>query len=880
MRPGRIALFLLILGLFTVHASLAQAIRLDVRDAPLEQALETLRSQSGVDIVFAQRLVQDRRSTCSYRGVRAEEALECLLRDTGIHFETLRSRQFVLISIERDATDAVTTPVSHGVLSGFVADAETREMLPVAQVYLPALRLGTATNTAGYFAIPELPAGSYEVLISYVGYEPVRRVLTVNAPADLHLLHTATLETEEVVVEGRRRREELAVVSGATRVPGQALEALPAFPGERDLFQSLRWLPGVHRPGELNGALVIRGGEADQNLYLLDGVPVYHPWHAFSLISTFQTETFKDVRLYRSVFPAEYGGRLSSVLDTQLKDGSRAGPGAVAALSLLSGRIMVEAPVNETSSLMISARRSYLDQLTGRQHPVEGPDGRRDTLRTGYHFYDLSGKFTYQPAMGHRVSVSYYEGRDLLDLRLPFDVSLDFSSWLRPADLFFEIDQNWGNRVSSIRYQYLRSPRLFVTSTAYYSAYHADEGAFIQPTSTSTLVSDYTVRLRDLGLRVDFDWYLDLSHQMRAGIHFVNHRFRSALDAAVRQSVSTVDVQQQESDLAAWELSAYAQDVWQPTPRWQIMPGIRGSFFNSGGYAHIDPSLSVRYEAVPQYVALRAAAGTQVQFMHLLRDRYSFMYDLVSSRWIPASEDVRPSSSLGIVAGLESRPRHWLSLSSEAYWRFARNVLLPEDAYQTKDGLGGPGIDLGTLLGQYTTARARSYGVELTASVDQDPWHVWLAYSGGRALNHIPSLDESGYHPSRYDVPRAFQGTVTYSPKRWEAAVSVEARSGYPHSVPVARYVIGDPLDPEPDPYLYRPYLNNGRLPPYTRVDVSAGYRFNVLWGDWHLRLFLYNVLNHRNVISRTYDPRQPVIRPSDRRGLPFLPLLELEVRI
>lgn len=879
MRLRRFALLLLILGLFAAQASFAQAIRLSVQDVPLEQALNLLRSQSGVDIVFAQRLVQDRRTTCTYSGARVEEALACVLRDTGVRYEVVRARQFVLISTEHEK-EAETSPVARGVLSGFVADEKTREVLPVAQVYLPALRLGTVTNTAGYFAIPELPVGSYEVVFSYVGYEAARHVLTVNAPAELHLLRPVTLEAEEVVVEGRRERVDLAAVSGATRVPGQALEALPAFPGERDLFKSLQWLPGVNRPGELNGTLVVRGGEADQNLYLLDGVPVYHPWHAFSLISTFQTETFKDVRLYRSVYPAEHGGRLSSVLDTQLKDGSRAGPGAVAALSLLSGRLMVETPVSQTSSLMVSARRSYLDQITGRRHPVEGPDGRRDTLRTGYHFYDLSGKFTYQPRMGHRLSVSYYQGRDRLDLRLPFDVSLDFSSWLRPADLFFEIDQDWGNRVSSVRYQYLHSPRLFVTGTAYLSAYYADEGAFIQPTTTSTLASDYTVRMRDLGVRVDLDWYQDLSHQVRTGIHFVNHRLRSALDAAVRQSVSAVDVQQQESDLTTWELSAYAQDIWQPTPRWQIMPGIRGSFFASGGYAHVDPSLSIRYEAVPQYLALRTSVGTQVQYMHLLRDRYSFMYDLVSSRWIPASEEVRPSSSVGVVAGLESRPRPWLSLSSEAYWRFARNVLLPEDAYQTKDGLEGPGIDVGTLLGQYTMARSRSYGIELSASVEQDPWHIWLAYSGGRAFNQIPSLDENGYHPSRFDVPRAFQGTVTYAPKRWEAAVSLEARSGYPHSVPVARYVIGDPLDPEPDPYLYRPALNNGRLPPYARVDVSAGYHFKVLQGDWHIRLFLYNVLNHRNVISRTYDPRKPVIRPIDRKGLPFLPLLELEVRL
>ncbi|HET6567293.1 MAG TPA: TonB-dependent receptor [Rhodothermales bacterium] len=872
-----VLLFLIVAALFTRTAQ-GQSVRIHVDDVPLEQGLQLLQSQTGIDLVYARRLVDDLHVTCHYSGSSSEEALACLLRESPLRYEVVRHRQYVLIP-GGDASGP--PPVSRGVISGFLADAATGEMLPGAQIYVPALQLGTVANPAGYFAIPNLPIGSYRVRLSYVGYQTALIALSVNEPARVHTLHAGTVQAREVVVEGERLPDaDLAPASGVTRVPTQILDVFPAFPGERDLFQSLKWLPGVQKPGELSGSLVVRGGETDENEYLLDGVPIYHPWHAFNLISTFQTETLKDVRLYRTVFPAEYGGRLSSVLDTQLKDGSRTGPGGVAALSLLSGRIMVETPVTRTSSLMVSARRSYIDQLTGRIHPVVGEDGRRDTLRTGYHFYDLSGKFTLRQGLRHRLSVSYYQGRDLLDLRLPFDVSLDFSSWLRPADLYFEVDQDWGNRLGSIHYQYLYSPRLFATVTAYYSGYHALEGAFIQPTTTSTLQSRYRVRLRDLGTKLDVDWYAGVAHQVRTGAELVQHQFHSTLDAVIDRSVSAIERQNQASDLSAWEVNAYIQDVWQPSPRWQVVPGVRASLFGRGRFVSIDPNVSVRYAVDPRYLAFRASAGTQVQYMHRLRDRYSYMYDLVSSRWIPSGPGVAPSSSWGLEAGVESRPAPWLTLSSEVYWRHSRNVLLPEDVYQTKNGLEGPGIELGTLLGQYTTARARAYGIDLSASLKRPPWHVWATYSGGRSFTHVPASGESGYYPSRYDVPRSFQGLVNFARGHWEGTVALEMRSGYPTTVPVSRYVIGDPLDPTPDPYLHRPYLNNGRLPPYLRVDVSGAYRFSLVHADWQLRLIVYNVLDHRNVVSRQYDPAQTIVRPEDRHGLPLLPLLELVVRV
>jgi hypothetical protein len=766
------------------------------------------------------------------------------------------------------------------VLSGYIVDAVTGEALPGAHVYVPGLRVGASTNDAGYFAVPSLPRGDYLVRISYVGYRTYVLELPAGRSVSRIALEPAAVETAAVYVEATRGQStSTSDVPGLIAASVGELERLPSFPGERDLFQALQWFAGIRNSGEISGGLVVRGSEPDQNLYLLDGVPIYYPWHAFSLISTFQTETFKDIKFYRGVFPAEYGGRLSSVLDAQMKDGNRSSPRAVAGLSLLSGRLLVETPLSRGSSLMLSGRRSYLDTIIGREHPVTGADGMRDTLRTGYYFYDTSAKYTWHLHDQHRIAFSFYRGGDNLDLRLPFDLSLDFSSWLRPADLFFEIDQVWANQLFSTRYQGLLGSRFFVTGTAYRSSYRAVEGAFMQPTASAELVSQYEVGINDLGLKVDFEYFHALDHQIEAGVQIVERRFRSALDATVQRSPSAVDTMAENSRLHAAELVAYVQDTWRPGPLVKVQPGLRVSFFGDGRHISVDPGVNLQYALLPRRLTVKAGAGTQVQYLHRLRDRYSFVYDLVSSRWIPASSEVKPATGVQASGGIEVRPYPWLTVGAEAYARSARNILLPEDQFRTKDGLSGPGIEVGTLLGQYVYGRNRAYGLELSADVLRGSWNLMLNYAGGRSLDR-PINGADPYRPARFDVPRSFSGVVTRSGGRWDLTVAADFRSGYPHSVPVARYALGDPLDDEPRRYMYRPYVNNGRLPPYFRLDLAVAYRFEALGARWRVQGQLYNATNRRNVLARQYDPAPDVVGIRDRRSVHILPLFDIEIEI
>jgi hypothetical protein len=506
--------------------------------------------------------------------------------------------------------------------------------------------------------------------------------------------------------------------------------------------------------------------------------------------------------------------------------------------------------------------------------------GRLDTLRTGYYFYDLSGKVTSRINDRHRVSVSHYRGRDDLDLRLPFDLSLNFSQWLRPADLFFEVEQSWENRMTSLRHQWLVFNDAFLTTTLYGSRYDAREASFVQPTSTASLQSDYDVRLRDLGAKIDLDYYASVAHQIRAGVQVSNLDFRSTLESSIQRTARATDVQADSSDQASWKVVGYVQDIWQPSPRWTLQPGVRVSYFSRGKYVHVRPRMSARYTVHPRYLVLRSGIGMHVQYLHRIRDRYSLAYDLVSSRWVPASERVRPATGGQVSLSARSQPTRWLTLELSTYGRSAVRTLIPADVFVTKDGLEGPGIEVGALLGQYIEADERAVGVELTALAEIGQFDLRFGAATGRTLVRAFESDDTRWRPADLDVPYSLRAAVSWTGNRWEASVASAARSGYPLTTPVARYRLGDPVDAEPTTFLYRSQINNGRLPFYVRLDATLGYRFSFLSANWKASLNLYNATNRANVVDREFSPTNTGVRVDDRRGLPILPLVELEMKL
>jgi hypothetical protein len=311
-----------------------------------------------------------------------------------------------------------------------------------------------------------------------------------------------------------------------------------------------------------------------------------------------------------------------------------------------------------------------------------------------------------------------------------------------------------------------------------------------------------------------------------------------------------------------------------------VLAGIRLSYFGNGGFTRLSPRLSAQYALDPRWLVLRAGVTTQVQYLQRIRDRYSFLYDLVSSRWIPSGSDVDPSRSLQLDVGAESEPFPWLHLTAETYYRTGSNVILPRDEFQSKSGLIGPGIDISTLLGQYTPGRERSFGVEIGADMRLGQGQLLVSYSGGRSQNRTTVLSDNSYRPSRFDVPRRFSAVAQRRLGNLSLSLAVIWRAGYPVTVPVARYALVDHVSGEVSYYYHSPSINNGRLPPYFRTDLGFTYRFGFLDAAWSAGIHIYNILNRRNIIGRTFDPSRESFSPRDSRGLPLLPLFELEMQL
>lgn len=846
------------------------SLRVQADSVRVADLLVDLGARARIDIVYASRLVGDRRTSCHYDGTEVEAALACILSGSGLVHERVGRHQFIV----RRRQSATGSAIRSGVVSGFVLDAETGEALPGAHVYVPGRSQGTATNEAGFFSLPGLPRGVLRVRVSYLGYAIKDTSLASGGSPKRVVLERQPIQAAEVVVDGRES-EAMNAMPGLIGRPVREIERLPSFIGGKDLLQALQWVPGVRRAGGVGGGLSIQGGTPDQNLFLIDGAPIYHPWHAFSLVSTFQTETFKNVALYRGAFPPEHGGRLAAVLDAEMRDGNLDEPRALVGAGIVSARFLAEGPVTPRTSFMVSGRRSIVDQLIGDEHPVE-ENGVRDTLRTGYYFYDMSAKVTHHAGERHKLSVAYYEGRDALDLRLPFDLSLDFSSWLEPANLFFEVDHSWTNRLVSARYQYLPTRRSFITLTGYHSAYDATEDLLLRPTSNSRINTDYGVTLSDAGVKLDVDYYHSLHHQMRAGLQAVARRFDSDVQATLRYTPGSVEELTGDSRLRALETVLYAQDVWHPSRRWVVRQGLRASFFSRGRYVHLMPRLYVRYAIEPERWLLQAGVGRHVQYLHRLRDREALLYDVVSSRWVPTGDEVRPSRSWYATLGLQAEPFTSLQFDLDLYARYTQDHLVPADLFQVKDRLIGTGIDLATLLQQYEPASRRVLGATAELRYRARPWDVRLTYELARTRLTTDEGTRS-YH-DRYDLPHSLEAVVSRTFRDWTLSVSSELRSGLPLTVPEARYALGDVVDGE-RVYLYRPQPFNGRLPPYLRIDLRVGRAFEWLGAAWQVQGQLYNVISRRNVLSRRFLPEEEGVRVLDRRGLPIVPLIEAEVR-
>ena len=630
-------------------------------------------------------------------------------------------------------------------LRGYVQEAASGERLIGATVADADRGLGAATNAYGFFAYT-YPGDTLRLLVSYVGYLPLDTVIVGPPPGEVTLaLRTgATLDAVTVRATASAERLDERVQMSQIDVSAAQIKRAPALLGETDVLKTLQLLPGVSGGTEGTAGLYVRGGSPDQNLILLDGVPVYNVSHVLGLFSVFNADAVKGVTLTKGGFPARFGGRLSSVVEVNLRDGHAERWHTEGAVGILSSRLTVDGPVDERTRLLVSARRTYLDLVTGPLLRVlSSRDDDRDT-RVRQNFYDLNVKARRQLSDRDALYLSAYTGGDVFGTRVRDELGDDGGGDYEA----FDGGTRWGNVVSAVRWNRELGRRAFGNLTGTYSRYRIRflnsferlrEGAF----ERSEL--DYFSGIEDVGLRYDLSFAPGPAHQWRFGGGLTHHTYSPGASSLQFEmaGVRPVDTLLGRPNTFGWEGYVYAEDEWRLSPKLSLNAGLHASAFRSQGatYGSLQPRVAARFRTRGG-LAVKASFATMAQYINLLT---SEALSLPTDLWIPTTAGIRPQRSWQAAAGVAGVWRG-VELSAEAFYKSMDGVT----SYLPGASFAGfrPEETFDELVTQGT---GRVYGAELLAQRKVGRTTGWLGYTLSWNTRVFAEVNAGRRFPFRYD---------------------------------------------------------------------------------------------------------------------------------
>ena len=734
-------------------------------------------------------------------------------------------------------------------LSGYVEDAASGEKLIGAVLYEPSLQKGATTNRYGFFSLT-LPAGPLQVVVFHIGYQSDTLATRLDQDVQLTIaLQPSPVEMGTVAIEAERldpiqEQSQMSVV----QVPIRQIKNAPVLMGEVDVLKTLQLLPGVQSGAEGMSGLYVRGGSPDQNLLLLDGAPVYNASHLFGFFSVFNANAIKNVQLTKAGFPARYGGRLSSVLEVDMKDGNMKTFAGEGSIGLIASQLTLQGPLRkDRTSFIVSARRTYVDLLIRPFLPSDE--------KGGYHFYDLNAKLNHIFSPDSRVFLSVYGGDD----RFWSDVAEDDYTGKEAIAANF----GWGNITSTLRWNYLFSNQLFGNLTAIYSRYqlstHIDNRSTITTEGqreTETLRLRYRSGIRDWGLKLDFDYIPNPVHYIRFGGSGTLHTYSPG---AAHIKVDLADGPPEDTTLAAQitdalEYSLYGEDDVHLTDRLKANVGLHTSGFlvNDQFYTSVQPRVSTRY-LLPSDWAVKASYALMRQYIHLLSNS---TVGLPTDLWLPATGRVRPQWSRQVGLGLARRFKDQYEFSLEGYYKTMTNLIEYREGASFLVGFG----ESEDWQDKVEIGRGRSYGIELFVQKKRGRTTGWIGYTLSWTKRRFEGLNQGRTFPYRYDRRHDLSLVLTHQLTRsTNFSLTWVYGTGNAVTLPVARYygyrahsVGGHEIwIPRVVPYETQLYgdRNSYRMSAFHRLDF--GFKF----GDKHgFSLGVYNAYNRKNPYFIYFD--------------------------
>ncbi len=766
-------------------------------------------------------------------------------------------------------------------ISGYVEDADTGEKLIGANVYDAKTFAGTTTNAYGFYSLT-LPSDSIQLVVSFIGFDTYAEsiLLKENITKNIVLQSDVLLKEVEVIATEAtpeiQERTQMSTVS----IPIKQIKSLPRFLGEVDVLKALQLMPGVQSGSEGSSGLYVRGGGPDQNLILLDGVPVYNASHLFGFFSVFNADAINSVDLIKGGFPARYGGRLSSVIDIRMKEGSMKKIGGAVSIGLISSKFMLEGPIiKDKTSFIISGRRTYIDVLARPfiRMANNQDEGYNSTL--GYYFYDLNAKINHKFSDRDRIYLSAYAGDDTFYFREESEYDdPGFDSSYKDD---YDANTGWGNITSMLRWNHVLSPKLFSNVSLTYSNYdlHIDYSSKSEYTYNGMVEKEdfgfrYFSGIEDWGAKIDFDFMPSPAHYIKFGVGATHHQFKpGALQYEANfgdDDDENIDTLLNESFVNAVEYVAYVEDDFKMTNRLKANLGLHYSSFavDDTMFHSLQPRISARYLLNNRW-SLKASFAMMTQYIHLLSN--SSAIDLPTDLWVPATKKVVPQNSMQVALGAAHTFKNNFEVSIESYYKTMKNLI----AYKDGGSYFGGGIGSDTdWQDQVESGDGESYGVEFLVQKKKGNTTGWIGYTLSWSNRQFEEINFGKQFPYKYDRRHDIAIAVMHKfGERFELSGSWVFGTGNAVTLALANY----PKAAMPDVdirNLVNGYGNNAfgyganqffdnrngyRMPSYHRLDIGASFIKQKKTGERRWNVGFYNLYSRKNpffmFVDTQYDP-------------------------
>ena len=735
-------------------------------------------------------------------------------------------------------------------ISGYVKDFSSNEDLIGANVVIKELKVGTVSNKFGFYSIT-VPKGNYTVEFSFISFKTITKSINLDKNQKINIqLQVDSYMTDEVVVSGERtdaniKSKEMSVI----KMPIKRIKELPALMGEVDILKSIQLLPGVQSGGEGSSGFYVRGGGPDQNLILLDDAVVYNASHLMGFMSVFNSDAINDIKLIKGGMPAEYGGRLSSVLDISMKNGNSKTFHAKGGLGLISSRLTLEGPiVKNKSSFLISGRRTYADMVI-KPFIQEGSEMEG----FGYYFYDINLKAHYQFSDKDRIFLSGYFGRDV------FNIARKKSG--------IKLSIPWGNATGSLRWNHLFNEKFFVNTTLVFSDYDF-EFTGEQQDFEFKLFSG----LRDYNAKTDFNYLGIVRHDIKFGANFTFHTFTPS---SVTAKIGNTDYDSGEIvQQYANEYALYLGDNYDITEKLSAYFGLRGTYFqqigpytryikNANGenidtlnysrgeeivnYKYLEPRFSMRY-VINKKSSAKLSYSQNYQYVHLANIASS---SLPTDLWVSSSSIVKPQFSVQYAVGyFRNFFDNILETSVEVYYKTMDNMIAYKDGAQPSDNANDNPDN------NFTFGKGNSYGAELFINKKIGKFTGWVGYTWSKTDRIFEEINHGNIYPAKYDRRHDLSVLASYHlNKKWAFSAVFVFATGNSMTMPVSRYFVDGRIVTE---YGNR---NSYRMSDYHRMDISItlkGKQTKKFKSSWNFSV--YNVYNRSNPYFIYFDQEGSII--------------------